>query len=133
VLKKLRRSLLTAHRCQINHEPSPNHLAFQITRTTISPNYPGEVFEVLDREVLVVSVDVPPEHGETEEQRIERENTNTARDTCRQQEADAAAAAGQPVANTVQGADNQPAGNVGAQAPAAPKAPQQHQQHNEPR
>jgi hypothetical protein len=45
---------------------------------TISPNYPGEVFEVPDREVLVVSANIPPKPVETDKQRIERENANTA-------------------------------------------------------
>jgi hypothetical protein len=61
VLKKLRRTLTTAHRHQINRELSPDRLTFQIARTTISPNYLGEVFEILDHEVLVVSANVPPQ------------------------------------------------------------------------
>jgi hypothetical protein len=44
-------------------------LGFQVARTTISPNYPGEELETLDREILVVFVDVPPQDGETDEQR----------------------------------------------------------------
>jgi hypothetical protein len=60
-------------------ELSPDHLAFQITRTTISPNYLGEEFEILDREILVVSTDVPPQDGETDEQSQERENANAAK------------------------------------------------------
>jgi hypothetical protein len=52
---------------------------FQITRTTISPNYPGEEFETLDRQTLVISADVPPQDGETNEQRQEHENANVAR------------------------------------------------------
>jgi hypothetical protein len=55
VLKKLRRPLTTAYRCQMNRETSPDRLAFQIARTTISPNYLREELETLDREVLVVS------------------------------------------------------------------------------
>jgi hypothetical protein len=55
VLKKLRRPLTAAYRRQMNREPSPDRLAFQIARTTISPNYPGEELETLDREVLVDS------------------------------------------------------------------------------
>jgi hypothetical protein len=51
----------------MNREPSSDRLMFQITRTTISPNYPGEEFETLDREVLVVSADIPPQDGETNE------------------------------------------------------------------
>jgi hypothetical protein len=39
-----------------------------VPRTTISQNYPGGELETLDREVLVVSVDVPPQDGETDEQ-----------------------------------------------------------------
>jgi hypothetical protein len=82
----------------------------------------------------VVSVDVPPQPGEIEEHRVEQENANTTRAAHCQQEADAATTAtGQPVANARQGAGNQPAGNVGAQAPIAPAAPQQRQQCNEPR
>jgi hypothetical protein len=42
VLKKLRRPLTAAHRRQMNREPSPDRLTFQIARKTISPNYPGE-------------------------------------------------------------------------------------------
>jgi hypothetical protein len=82
---------------------------------------------------LVVSTDVPPQPRETEEQHVECEIANAARATRRQQELDAAAAGvGQPVANVGQGAVNQLAGNIGAQAPAAPAAPQPHQQRNEP-
>jgi hypothetical protein len=55
VLNKLRRPLLAAHRRQINREPSPDRLVFQIARTTISPNYLGKMFEISDREVLMVS------------------------------------------------------------------------------
>jgi hypothetical protein len=113
VLKKLRRPLTTAHRRQNNREPSPDRLAFQIARTTISSNYPGEEFEAPDREVLVVSADVPPQDGETDEQRVERENANTARAVRRQQELAAAApAAGQHAGNTTQGD-----GNVGCKHP----------------
>jgi hypothetical protein len=52
----------------MNREPSPDRLAFQIARTTISPNYSGEELETLDREILVASADVPPQDGETYEQ-----------------------------------------------------------------
>jgi hypothetical protein len=91
---------------------------------TISPNYQGEVFEISDREVLVVSVDVPPQDGETDEHRIERENANAARATSRQQELDVVApTAGQHAGNVGKGAGKQPAGNVGAQAPTAPASP----------
>jgi hypothetical protein len=55
----------------MNREPSPDRLAFHIARTTISPNYPAEEFETLDPEVLVISADVPPQDGETDEQRVE--------------------------------------------------------------
>jgi hypothetical protein len=79
VLKKLRRPLTAAHCRQLNRETSPDRLAFQIARTTISPNYLGEEFETLDREILVVSADVPPQDGETDEQCQERENANAAR------------------------------------------------------
>jgi hypothetical protein len=47
VLKKFCRPLTAAHRRQLNRETSPDCLAFQIARTTISPNYPGEEFETL--------------------------------------------------------------------------------------
>jgi hypothetical protein len=67
----------------MNREPSPDRLAFQIARTTISPNYLGEEFETLDREVLVVSVDVPPQDEEIDEQCVEHENANAARATRR--------------------------------------------------
>jgi hypothetical protein len=53
----------------MNREPSPDCLAFQIARTTISPNYLGEELETLDHETLVVSADVPPQDGETDEKR----------------------------------------------------------------
>jgi hypothetical protein len=79
VLKKLRRPVTTAHRHQLNQESSPDRLAFQVAHTTISPNYPGEEFETLDRQILVVSADVPPQDGETYAQRQERENANAAR------------------------------------------------------
>jgi hypothetical protein len=35
---------------------------------TISPNNPGDAFEIPDREVLVVSTDIPTQAGETDEQ-----------------------------------------------------------------
>jgi hypothetical protein len=47
----------------MNRESSSDRLAFQIARTTISLNYPGQVVETPDREVLVVSADVPPPEG----------------------------------------------------------------------
>jgi hypothetical protein len=68
VLKKLRRPLTTAHHRQMNQGWSLDRLAFQVTHTTISPNYPGEEFKSLDRQILVVSADVPPQDGETDEQ-----------------------------------------------------------------
>jgi hypothetical protein len=71
VLKKLRRPLTAAYRHQLNRETSPDHLAFQIARTTISSNYSGEELETLDREILVVSAHVPPQDGEIDEQRQE--------------------------------------------------------------
>jgi hypothetical protein len=70
----------------MNREPSSDRLTFQIARTTISPNYPREELETLDREVLVVSADVPPQDGEIDEQRVERENANAGRAARRQQE-----------------------------------------------
>jgi hypothetical protein len=70
----------------MNQESSPDRLAFQVAHTTISPNYPGEEFETLDRKILVVSADVSPQDGETDEQRQERENGNAARAVRRQQE-----------------------------------------------
>jgi hypothetical protein len=79
VLKKFRRPLTAAHRRRLNQESSPDRLAFQVAHTTISLNYPGEEFETLDRQILVVSADVPPQDGETDEQRQERENANAAR------------------------------------------------------
>jgi hypothetical protein len=75
----------------LNQKSSPDRLAFQIARTTISPNYPGEELETLDRQNLVISVDVPPQDGETDEQRQERENANAAIVVRRQQEIAAAA------------------------------------------
>jgi hypothetical protein len=107
----------------MNRELSPDRLAFQIARTTISLNYSGEELETLDREVLVVSADVPPQDGETDEQHVERENANAGRATHRQQELAAVApAAGQHTANVGQGNDN-----VGEQASAAPANTQQHE------
>jgi hypothetical protein len=79
VLKKFRRPLTAAHRRRLNQESSPDRLAFQVAHTTISQNYPGEEFETLDRQILVVSTDVPPQDGETDPQHQERENANVAR------------------------------------------------------
>jgi hypothetical protein len=121
VLKKFRRPLTTAHRRRLNQESSPDRLAFQVAHTTISPNYPGEELETLDHHILVVSTDVPPQDGETDEQCQECENANAARAVRRQQELAAAApGAGQQSANA-----GQVNANTGKQAPAAPAAPQQ--------
>jgi hypothetical protein len=120
VLKKFRRPLTATHRRRLNQESSPDRLAFQVAHTTISSNYPGEEFETLDRQILAVSADVPPQDGETDEQRQEHENTNAARAVRRQQEPAAAApAAGHQVANI-----SQVNANVGQQALVAPAAPQ---------
>jgi hypothetical protein len=71
--------------------------------------------------MLVVSANVPPQDGETDEQRQERENANAARAVRRQQElAIAAPVVGQPPAKA-----GQVNVNVGQQAPMAPAAPQQ--------
>jgi hypothetical protein len=79
VLKKLRRPLTAPHHRRLNQESSPNHLLFQVAHTTISPNYSGEELKTLDRQILVVSANVPPEDGETNEQRQESENANAAK------------------------------------------------------
>jgi hypothetical protein len=121
VLKKLRRPLTVAHRRQLNREPSQDHLAFQIVRTTISSNYPGEELETPNREILVVSRDIPPQDGETNEQRQERENANAARAIRRRQKLIVAVlGAGQQPLNIGQVNDN-----AGQQAPAASAATQQ--------
>jgi hypothetical protein len=75
----------------MNREPSPDRLAFQIARTTISVDYPREEFETPDRKVMVVSADIPPEDGETDEQCVERENANAVGAARQQQELAAAA------------------------------------------
>jgi hypothetical protein len=78
----------------------------------------GEEFETLDREVLVVSADIPPQDREADEQRMERENANADRVAHQQQElAIAAPAAGQHTGNAGQGDDN-----IEMQAPAARKS-----------
>jgi hypothetical protein len=64
VIKKFHRPLTTAYHHRLNQESSPDRLAFQVTHTTISPNYSGEEFETLDRQILVVSADVPLQDGE---------------------------------------------------------------------
>jgi hypothetical protein len=114
-----------AHHRQQDRETSPDRLAFQVARRTISPNYPGEKLETLDREILVVSADVPPQDGETDEQRQERENANAARAVRRQQElaAPAPGAGPQPVQQPVNA--EQANDNASQQVPAAPAAPQQ--------
>jgi hypothetical protein len=82
----------------------------------------GEELETLDREILVVSTDVPPQDGETDEQRQERENANATRAVHRQQDLAAVVPAagqepGQQPVNTGQVNDN-----VGQQVPAPPGA-----------
>jgi hypothetical protein len=105
----------------MNQESSPDHLVYQVAHTTFSQNYPEEEFETLDHQILVVSADVPPQDGETDEQHQERENANAARAVRRQQELSVA----------IPGVGQQPANagqvntNIGQQAPAAPAAPQQ--------
>jgi hypothetical protein len=84
VLKMFCRPLTAAHRRRLNQESSPNRLAFQVAHTTISSNYPREESETLDRQILVVSADVPPQDGETDAQRQARENDNAARAVRRQ-------------------------------------------------
>jgi hypothetical protein len=127
VLKKLHRPLTTAHRRRMNQESSLDRLAFQFAHTTISPNYPGEEFETLDRQILVVSADVPPQDGETDEQCQECENANAARAIRRQQKLAAAApGVGHQPANA-----GQVNANAGQQAPAALAALQQ-RRHDDP-
>jgi hypothetical protein len=114
-------AVTAAHHRQLNQESSPDRLAFQVTHTTISPNYPREELETLDRQILVVSADVPPQDGETDAQRQERENANAARAVRRQQEVAAAApGAGLQPANA-----GQVNANAGQQALMAPATPQQ--------
>jgi hypothetical protein len=148
VLKKLRRPFTVAHRCRLNQESSPNRLAFQDAHTTISPNYPGEELETLDRQILVVSADVPLQDGETDAQRQEHEKANAARDVPQQQEIAAAAPgaglqpanagqvnAGQVNVNARQVNPNarQANPNAAQQALVAPAAPQQRRQDDPPR
>jgi hypothetical protein len=118
VLKNLRRPLTTAHCHRLNQESSPDRLAFQVAHTTISLNYPGDEFDTLDRQILVVSADVPPQGGETDAQRQERENANAARAVRRQQEI-AAIGADLQLANV--GHVNAIAAQQGLVAPAAPQ------------
>jgi hypothetical protein len=84
----------------------------------------GEEFKTLDREIFAVSTDVPPQDGETDEQRQECENANAVRAIRRQQEIAAAAPGvgqqpGQQSLNARQVNDN-----AEQQAPATPAAPQ---------
>jgi hypothetical protein len=79
VLKKFCQPLTAAHHRRLNQESSSDRLAFQVAHTMISQNYPGEEFETLDHQILVVFLDVPPQDGETDEQCQERENANAAR------------------------------------------------------
>jgi hypothetical protein len=102
----------------LNQESTPDRLAFQVTHTTISPNYPGEEFETLDRQILVVSADVPPQDGETDVQRQEHENANAARSVRRQQEI-AALGADLQLANV--GQVNSDAAQQGLVVPTAPQ------------
>jgi hypothetical protein len=67
VLKKFHRPLIAAHRRRMNHESSPDCLTFEVAHTTISLNYLREEFETLDRQIFVVSADVPPQDGETDD------------------------------------------------------------------
>jgi hypothetical protein len=64
---------------------------FQIIRTIMSPKNRCDASKAPDREILVVSEDVPPQAGEIDEQHQQLENA-TVRAECRQQEADAVAA-----------------------------------------
>jgi hypothetical protein len=129
VLKKFRRPLTTAHRRRLHQESSPACLVFQVAHTTMSPNYPGEEFETPDRQILVVSADVPPQDGETDAQHQERENANAAQAVRRQQEiAAAATAAGLPPANA-----EQVNANPEQQALVVPAAPQQRRHDDPPR
>jgi hypothetical protein len=78
---------------------------------------------------LVVSADVPPQDGETDEQCQECENANAAKAVRQQQELVVAAlGAGYQPANA-----EQVNANVRQQAPAAPAAPQQRCQDDPPR
>jgi hypothetical protein len=115
---------MTANHRQLNRETSPDRLTFQIACTTILPNYLGEELETLDREILVVSADIPPQYGETDEQRQEHENANAARVVRQQQEliAPTPGVGLQPVQQPVNA--GQANDNAGQQVPAAPVAPQ---------
>jgi hypothetical protein len=109
----------------------------------ISPNYPEEEFETSDRQILVVSMDVPPQDGETDGQHQECKNANAARVVRRQQEVAApASGAGLQPANVEQVNANarqvnanarQVNANAGQQALVAPAAPQQRRQDDAPR
>jgi hypothetical protein len=123
VLKKLRRPLTAAHRPRLNQESSPDRLAFLVAHTTISPNYPREELETLDRQILVVSADVPQQDGETDVQRQERENANAARAVQRQQKiATAAPGVGLQPANAEQVNAGQVNTNAGQVNPSARQA-----------
>jgi hypothetical protein len=111
----------------LNQESSPDRLAFQIAHTTISLNYLGEELKTLDRQILVISADVPPQDRETDAQRQECENANAARDVRRQQEV-AAPAADLQLANV-----GQANANPAQQALVAPAAPQQRRHDDPPR
>jgi hypothetical protein len=77
---------------------------------------------------LVVSTDVPPQDGETDEQHQERENANAARAIHRQQElATTVPSAGQQPLNARQVNDK-----VRQQAPVALATPPQRRQNNQP-
>jgi hypothetical protein len=107
------------------------------------PNYPGKEFETPDRQILIVFADVPPQDGETDEQRQERENVNAARAIRRQQEvATPAPGAGLQLANAgqvnanagqVNANDGHVNANAGQQVLVAPAAPQQRCQDDAPR
>jgi hypothetical protein len=133
VLKKLCQILTAACRRQMNREPSPDRLAFQIAHTIVFLNYLGEELETLYHEVLVVSADVPPQDGETNEQHQERENANTTRAIRQQQELVVAI----PAAGQQPGQEPVNAGQVndtaGQKAPATLAAPQPQHQDNQPR
>jgi hypothetical protein len=65
-----------AHRRRLNKESSPDCLVLQVAYTTISPNYLGEEFETLDRQILVA---MPKYHRKTEKQtrNVKSEKTPT--------------------------------------------------------
>lgn len=70
--------------CQIHRTPrSLDCGEFQVTRVIITPNdYTHKVgprYEILDRESLVVSDNIPPQVGETKAQWQQREADNAGR------------------------------------------------------